>query len=393
MYCSRDEGFSVIEVLIAMVVGLCVMAGALTLVSGLQRRFAGEGERADVQQRVRVASDALYRDLLMAGAGAYRGAHTGPLDFFVASVLPFRQGAVGADPPGTFTSDTITVVYLSPAAAPQATIRHPLPAQSGSVRLNADEGCRPAGPVCGFVAGMDVMVYDETASYDTFRITSAEGEVLRLQHTMTDTPQTYATGAKIVAAASHTFYRKVDEDSATDQLMRYDGVRSDAAVVDHVVGLTFDYLGDALPPVVLRPVTEPTGPWTSYGPRPPPPDRRTTAYPAGENCAFRLDDTGTRHLPRLAALGRSGSTLVRLAASQLTDGPWCPDATNPHRYDADLLRIRSIGVTVRIESALAALRGPAGILFAHGGSSTDAGRWVPDREFRLDIAPRNLNGR
>ena len=87
----------------------------------------------------------------------------------------------------------------------------------------------------------------------------------------------------------------------------------------------------------------------------------------------------------------STKTLVRLTPSQLTDGPWCPDEANPHRYDADLLRIRSIAVTLRVESALAALRGPAGILFSRGGTSTAADRWLPDREFRLDVAPRNLN--
>ena len=173
--------------------------------------------------------------------------------------------------------------------------------------------------------------------------------------------------------------------------MHYDGVGSDAAVVDHVVGLTFEYLGEPLPPELLKPVTEPSGPWTTYGPRPPPPDVQSTAYPAGENCAFQLDATGTRHVPRLMVLGDGSTTLVRLAASQLTDGPWCPDDTNPHRYDADLLRIRSIAVTLRVESALAALRGPAGILFSRGGTSTAADRWLPDREFRLDVAPRNLN--
>ncbi len=138
MRSSNDAGLSIIEVLLAMSVALGVMAATLTMVSGLQRRFAGEGERADMQQRIRVASDALYRDLVMAGAGAYRGAHSGPLGFFFASVMPFRQGAIGADPPGTFKSNTITLVYLSPAAAPQATIRQPLPARSGSVLLNVD---------------------------------------------------------------------------------------------------------------------------------------------------------------------------------------------------------------------------------------------------------------
>jgi len=368
-----------------------VLAATLTLVSGLQRRFAGEGERADMQQRIRVASDALYRDLVMAGAGAYRGAHSGPLGFFFASVMPFRQGAIGADPPGTFKSNTITLVHLSPAAGPQATIRQPLAARSGPVVLNVG-ACLPADPGCGFSAGMDVMVYDETASYDTFRVTSAEGGTLRLRHTMVDTPQRYAAGAKIVAAASHTYYRKADEAADTYQLMHYDGVGSDVPLVDHIVGLTFEYLADPRPPVLLRPVTELSGPWTTYGPRPPPPDVRSTGYPAGENCAFQLDATGAGHVPRLKALGDGATTtLVRLTSSQLTDGPWCPDDANPHRYDADLLRIRSIAVTLRVESALAALRGPAGVLFSRGGTSTAADRWLPDREFRLDVAPRNLD--
>ena len=215
--------------------------------------------------------------------------------------------------------------------------------------------------------------------------------MLQLRHTMLDTPQSYAAGAKIVAAASHTYYPKADDATDTYQLMHYDGVGSDVAVVDHVVGLTFEYLGEPLPPVLLKPVTDPTGPWTTYGPRPPPPGVRPTSYPAGENCAFQLDPIGTGHVPRLAVLGDGSTTLVRLTALQLTDGPWCPDEINPHRYDADLLRIRNITVTLRVESALAALRGPAGILFSRGGTSAAADRWLPDREIRLDVAPRNLN--
>ena len=186
----------------------------------------------------------------MAGAGAYQGAHAGPLDFFVASVMPFRQGAIGADPPGTFKSNTLTVVYLSPAAA-QTTIQQSLPAQSGSARVNIDVGCPPNDPVCGFAAGMDVMVYDETASYDTFRITSAQGGIAAAA----------AHDARYAAVVrSRRQNRRGGEPhllpeggcAATDtyQLMHYDGVSSDVAVVDHVVGLTFEYLGEPFPPVL-----------------------------------------------------------------------------------------------------------------------------------------------
>jgi hypothetical protein len=77
--------------------------------------------------------------------------------------------------------------------------------------------------------------------------------------------------------------------------------------------------------------------------------------------------------------------------AQLTDGPWCPDAMNPNRWDADLLRIRKIAVTLRVESAVEALRGPAGTLFVHGGTSRGGHRFAPDQEVRFQVSPRNLN--
>jgi hypothetical protein len=83
--------------------------------------------------------------------------------------------------------------------------------------------------------------------------------------------------------------------------------------------------------------------------------------------------------------------LVPLEPATFTDGPWCPDAVNPNRFDADLLRIRRIVVTLRVESAAASLRGPAGPLFARGGTASTAHGLVPDQEIRFDVTPRNMN--
>ena len=33
----------------------------------------------------------------------------------------------------------------------------------------------------------------------------------------------------------------------------------------------------------------------------------------------------------------------------LTDGPFCPDSTSASRFDADLLRIRKVGVVLRVQ--------------------------------------------
>jgi hypothetical protein len=86
----------------------------------------------------------------------------------------------------------------------------------------------------------------------------------------------------------------------------------------------------------------------------------------------------------------SAGRLDRLDASMLTDGPWLPDGLAVNRFDTDLQRIRSIAVTLRVEAALASLRGPAGPLFSRGGSSRRGARWLPDVQVRFRVSPRNL---
>ena len=71
-------------------------------------------------------------------------------------------------------------------------------------------------------------------------------------------------------------------------------------------------------------------------------------------------------------------------------GPWRPDNASPGRYDADLLRVRRVRVTLRVQTANASYRGPAGALFARGGTSNGGERYVPDQEITFDVAPRNL---
>jgi prepilin-type N-terminal cleavage/methylation domain-containing protein len=76
--------------------------------------------------------------------------------------------------------------------------------------------------------------------------------------------------------------------------------------------------------------------------------------------------------------------VVALSFAYYGDGP-APLVT------ADLPGVRSIAVTIRVQAAVAALRGPAGALFAHAGTAHSARRWAPDLEVHLRVAPRNLN--
>jgi len=79
--------------------------------------------------------------------------------------------------------------------------------------------------------------------------------------------------------------------------MQYDGGLSDLPMLDHVVRLSFDYFGRAMP----------------------------------------------------------GEPLVRLEPQTLVDGPWTEDAQ--HRvFDADLLRVREVRVLLRLEGTDPLLR-------------------------------------
>lgn len=129
------------------------------------------------------------------------------------------------------------------------------------------------------------------------------------------------------AAESHTYYLASDLATGTSQLMHYDGRQTDLPVVDHVVKLQFEYFDGE---AVLDPVA-------------------------------------------------------------LQDGPWMPEDAALTRFDADLLHIRRVRVHLRVEAAFDSMRGPAGALFARGGTSTSMERFIPDQELQFDVAVRSLN--
>jgi prepilin-type N-terminal cleavage/methylation domain-containing protein len=386
---AAERGFSLIEMVMAMALMMVAVGSVFSLLHPAQGAFSTEPEVADLQQRLRVAQSALFTDLVMTGAGVYLGGQTGSLIYVLPPVRPFRQG-------------TVTVIYV-PTTPAQTTLAHDVTG-GGQMRVNAGSSC-PRNPngtpqnLCGFRPPMTVLIFDHTGNYDTFTVSSVDDVTASI---FVDEPggpvtATYRGGppgtpgiATVTEAVIRTYFRKAE----TNQLVYSDGSSGpEVPVVDNVVDLSFEYWGDPNPPRrTSKPISDPIGPWQTYGPRPTigPSD---TAYPVNENCAFTYD--GSRHLPRLPVLpsGENTAALVQLTESQLTDGlpAWCPDESRAARYDVDLLRIRKIGVTVRLQTAMAALRGPAGVLFRNGGTSRSATKWVPDQEVRFQVSPRNLN--
>jgi len=116
------------------------------------------------------------------------------------------------------------------------------------------------------------------------------------------------------ASASRTYYLRSAAAPGTFELMQYDGGLSDLPMLEHVVRLSFEYFGPAT----------------------------------------------------------TGGPLVRLEPATLVDGPWIEDAAR-RMFDADLLRVREVRASLRLESTDPWLR-----------------RLVPDEEIVLHMAMRNI---
>ena len=392
-----EAGFTLVEMLIAMAVMLIILGGVFQAFNPSLGSYQTQPEAADMQQRLRVGTDRLYNGIIVAGAGIYSGAAVGNLGNFFAPVLPYLIGALNDDPGrGVYFRDDAITIFHVPTTASQCTIRDKMPQPSSEVKVNAEPGCPANDPLCGFEQGMRVIIFDNTGSFDFFTVTEVQSDALHLQHrppiNPSDFSKAYDVGAVISQVETDAYYWRRDVATNTFQLMHYDLFANEMPLIDDVVGLRFEYLGDAMAPVLRVPVTDPVGPWTSYGPTPPAlgVDVASDSWPAGENCTFRIDPATGLQVSRLATLGPPGS-LAPLTSAQLSDGPWCPDAANINRYDADLHRVRQVRVSFRVQASAATLRGPAGTLFARAGSGRLSDRLVPDQAVQFDVTPRNLN--
>lgn len=398
-----ERGFTAVEMLIATAIMIAVTGATFSLMNPAQGMFAAQPEVSDMQQRLRIGVETLRKDLIMAGAGTYSGSAVGSLGNFAASIIPARVGDITPDPVGTYKctttyceslggSDTLTVMYV-PATAAQTTIEDPMPQPSAEIKVNAEPGCPKSDQLCGFKEGMTVLIFDDDGAWDTFQITQVQEPALHLQHNSDTLSKSYDKNTHITQVAAYTYWLRTDTVAETYQLMRYDGYKTDLPIAENVVGLSFEYFGEPSGPVLKKSVTDPKGPWTNYGPKPPAlgVDNRSDNWGAGENCLFVVSNGQQVARPEMPALGALNGPLVKLPKEKLVDGPWCPDSANANRYDADLLRVRKVKVTMRLQVAVKAFRGPAGTLFLRGGTSRGGERYIPDQEIAFDVTPRNLN--
>ncbi len=107
------RGFSLIELLVTMAITIAITSGMFSFINSARGAFEVDLEHTDMQQRARVATDALFRDLVMAGAGRQ-----------LPAVAPFRRGSINPDMPGSAFPDRVSVLYVPPDTADPITVTY-----------------------------------------------------------------------------------------------------------------------------------------------------------------------------------------------------------------------------------------------------------------------------
>src|SRR5918993_1756840 len=105
MHLRGERGASLIELLVSTGIMLTITGAIFSLMNPAQGSAQAQPEVADMQQRMRVGNETLFKELVMAGAGPYQGSVTGSLVRYFAPVLPRRIGRVDPDLPTVFKDD------------------------------------------------------------------------------------------------------------------------------------------------------------------------------------------------------------------------------------------------------------------------------------------------
>jgi len=355
-----ETGYTLLELLISTAIMLTVTGAIFSLMNPAQGTAQTQPEVADMQQRLRVGQETLFKELAMTGAGVYQGASTGSLLNWFAPILPRRTGFLNPDPTqgaASYRTNAISIAYV-PNSYSQSTIRQAMPPQSTELKVDIQPNCPKKDPLCGFVTGMAVLIMDTSGHFDTFTITNTQSDAAHLQHRGQNLSHGYEIGAQVTQVVSYTYYL----DTATNKFMRYDGDSTEIALVDDVVDLQFQYFGDPNPPKLPKPLA------------------------GTANCLY---DAAGNYLPAMTTLTPQDGSFAELTKAILTDGPYCGSGSN--QFDADLLRVRKVRVQLRVQAAKASLRGTDPALFKNKGSAPGGERHVPDYRVAFEVTPRNLN--
>lgn len=147
----KARGFSFIEMVVSMAIMLSVTSLMFGIINAARGVFEADLERADMQQRARASAEALFRDLVMAGAGSQ-----------APGVAPLRRGINNPDPPGSAFSDRVSILYAPPDLGGAVTLTYAVRVDAaGAPQLMRYDGVATELPVVDQVAAVRFEYFDQ----------------------------------------------------------------------------------------------------------------------------------------------------------------------------------------------------------------------------------------
>jgi prepilin-type N-terminal cleavage/methylation domain-containing protein len=283
------RGFTLLELMIAMALGLIVMAAMTSLFKTGMNSTMLVTQRAETQQNMRAAIDLMVKDISMAGAGLPSGgiqlptgvgssatkfgcdqagachipAHNYPSTNYMFGVLPGFSNGVEANAvipaaPAAI-NDSITSIYADynfPLFEYDVTF--PVPGNGGSISLAPNASFVPAPPAINSAGGIqvgDLIMISNTAGTAVGEVTGITATSLTFANLdPLNFNQTGATVTNNIAAISGaapptvayrlfavTYYLTVPAAGQTPRLMRQVNGLTPVPVADDIINLQFAY--------------------------------------------------------------------------------------------------------------------------------------------------------
>ncbi len=257
-YGRHDNGFSLVELLVAMTICAVISAGIAAVVPPARAAFEATPAELDLQQRARTAIDVIGQGIRAAGSGVIVSEEMGPLAGVVPAVIPFDVDESAA------RFRRLRVIAPRTAAAQGLLAQHQAGSR-GDLVLSAAR-CPAVQVVCGFSPGTTAVVADGSGRFDVFAIGSAQAATRRLTPARPLTPP-YAAGSIVVEVDVYTFQLDAQPDGSR-ALVRLTAAGAVQPIVDRVISLHFEpyALDDNGDPMPMPTDVLTDGPWWRGGP-------------------------------------------------------------------------------------------------------------------------------
>lgn len=375
---SRERGATLVELLVAIGLFGLAMSVVAALSIPVLAAFEADPAAADQQQRARSALHVLIDDVQRAGSGFLSMGEDGP-GLAMPSLLPdvLATGAWVVQP-----EPRTVAAWHAPRGAAHGVMRAAVAAGGILLPLVRPAFCSAVTPTCGFAAGDEVAI---VAPHGRFAIAT-----IRQVHAPLDLEVTaplgeaWPAGVAVSAIVAHTYELRPDPATGLSQIVRRLGSGPATPVIDFVRRFEVEWIvAGGAPQLHLAPdgVEE----HATSAPQPPPAGVvGEPAWPAGENCAFFRDAVGAAHWRGSAG----GGAPAPVAPALFADGPWCPAADAPVRWDADLARVAEVRLVISVAVATTTLRPPLGLGFARRPGA----RLVPDLVVETTVRPGRRSG-